>query len=47
MSAGETAEEVLDRYQLLIHTGGYAAHVDEDKLAFYRKSIIPHENITP
>lgn len=47
MTAGENAEEVLDSYGLLIHTGGYAAHVDEAKLDFYRKSVIPHENSTP
>jgi len=39
MSAGEHAEEVLDRYGLLIHVGGYEAHVDDDKLEELRKSI--------
>ena len=39
MSAGEETEEVLDRYNLLIHKKGYEADVDWNKLSEFEKSI--------
>jgi hypothetical protein len=47
MSAGEAAEGVLDRYQLLIHKDGYEAVVDAAKLEEYRKSITHDTSRTP
>lgn len=32
MSAGEDCEDVLDKYGLLIHKGGYEAEVDYNRL---------------
>lgn len=40
MSAGECAEEVLDRYELLIHGRGYEARVNYEKLNHYQINAI-------
>ena len=39
MSAGEEAEEVLDKWGLLIWVQGYESKINEEKLEYYRKLI--------
>lgn len=39
MSAGEEAEEVLEKYDLLIHVKGVQQKVDEEKLKYYRNLV--------
>lgn len=47
MSAGEEAEEVLDKHGLLVKDGGYGGEVDWNKLEELRKSITPDTAATP
>ena len=39
MSAGEQAEEVLSKYNLLINTHAYGGDIDWDKLDEYRSQV--------